>query len=94
MTDKMVNEILQKNDNLSKNRLKRSYIIASLSKFVILKDYGFGLVTCADWMWEFSAWICLLLIINTSTAIVFGFVWFVYINNKARQRNWNYIAEF
>ena len=41
---------------------RRSYIVSSISKLAILKDYGFRYVTCADYFWEFVAWVSFVLV--------------------------------
>jgi len=66
MEEKMAAAVLQNAQEGKKDtrsRARRSYLVQSISKFAILKDYGFSLVTCADWMWELVSWICLALIV-------------------------------
>ena len=97
MEEKMAAAVLQgaaqeKQDYASRTR--RSYIVNSISKFAILKDFGFSLVTCADWMWELVAWVSIVMVIQTMSAYVFLVVWFVWHNSKARERHWRYIAEY
>ena len=75
-------------------RTRRSYLISSISKFAILKDYGFSLVTCADWTWELIAWTCFGVIVQTYASNLYLFLWFVWHNSKARERHWRYIAEY
>ena len=41
---------------------RRSYIVSSISKLAVLKDYGFSVITCADYFWEFIAWTSFVLV--------------------------------
>ena len=41
---------------------RRSYIVSSISKLAVLKDYGYNLITCADYFWEFVAWASFVLV--------------------------------
>ena len=75
-------------------RTRRSYIVQSISKLAILKDYGFSLVTCADWFWELISWLSICLIIQTKSAWIYLLIWFVWHNSKAQERHWKYIAEY
>ena len=66
MEDKMAKAVL-KNVNAKhlnvRQKARRNYIISSMSKFAILKDYGFSLVTSADWMWASLSWLLVILTI-------------------------------
>jgi hypothetical protein len=62
MENKMEKAVLRNNDLHeldAQQRARRNYLISSMSKTAILKDYGFSLVTCADWMWESISWLAI-----------------------------------
>ena len=58
------NEIAKSNVPATETRIhaRRSYIVSSISKLAVLKDYGFHVITCADYFWEFIAWACFVLV--------------------------------
>jgi very-long-chain enoyl-CoA reductase len=97
MEEKMAKAVL-KNGNMRnldpRKRARRNYIISSMSKFAILKDYGFSQVTCADYMWESVSWFIICIIIQTVSCFVFGIIWLIWNTNKANERHYNYISEF
>jgi hypothetical protein len=97
MEEKMAAAVIQGSQDKKidlASRARKSYIVSSISKFAILKDHGFSLVTCADWMWELLVWVCISSIVQTMSAYVFLGIWFVWHNSKARERHWRYIAEY
>jgi very-long-chain enoyl-CoA reductase len=75
--------IQNSNDRSFESRSRRSYLVASISKLVVLRDHGFSLVTCADWLWEFLSWICFTLVTQTFYSYIFLLTWFVWHNSKA-----------
>jgi hypothetical protein len=44
---------------------RHTFIIESHSKLVVLKNFGFGLVTCADKFWDLLAWSSFAFLIQT-----------------------------
>ena len=81
-------------DKTAESRSRRSHLVASISKLVVLRDHGFSLVTCADWFWEFLSWICFTMVTQTFWSYCFLLTWFVWHNSKAQERHWSYIAEY
>mmetsp|Transcript_1658 Transcript_1658/g.2932 ORF Transcript_1658/g.2932 Transcript_1658/m.2932 type:complete len:125 (-) Transcript_1658:54-428(-) len=69
-------------------------IVASISKLVMLSDYGFSYVTCADKFWELVALTCLASTIFTYQALSMLFVWYLWSSHKAQERHFRYIAEY
>jgi hypothetical protein len=57
-------EIAKANVPATETRIhaRRSYIVSSISKLAVLKDYGFHVITCADYFCEFIAWACFVLV--------------------------------
>ena len=95
MEQKMAAAVLQNpNDKNIESRARRSYLVASISKLVVLRDHGFSLVTCADWFWELLIWTCFTLITQTFFSGLFLLAWFIWHNSKAQERHWRYIAEY
>ena len=98
MEEKMATAVLKMPQDKSKvdsrSRARRSYLVSSISSFAILKDYGFSLVTCADWLWDFVGWACLAIIMQTVSCYLFVLVWAIWHNSKARERHWRYISEY
>lgn len=98
MEEKMAAAALKSSDHAHtldlKGKVRRSHLVASISSFAILKDYGFSLVTCADWMWEFVSWIAMCSLIHSVSGWAFCLIWFIWHNEKARNRHWRYISEY
>lgn len=96
MQNKMEKAVLKSSqDGLdARQKTRRNYIISSMSKTAILRDYGFSLVTCADWMWESISWLMICLTIQTGSCFIFGLLWFLWHMNKAGERHANYQTEF
>lgn len=90
MTVKYDNQLVGQLD--SEERAKRAHIIKSISDYAIVDDYGFQLVTCADWFWEFLSWVCMCLVMQTRTSFVFLSCLFFWYNNKASDRHRRYCA--
>mgnify|MGYP000942279385 CR=1 FL=1 len=76
------------------SRARRSYLVASVSKLVVLNEHGFSRVTGADWLWELLAWTTFALVVQTLVGYVFLMVWFAWHTAKAQERHWRYIAEY
>ena len=62
-------------------------LVASISKNIELKDHGYRLVTAADYLWEFVAWVAFALVVDTAACWTFVFVWFIWHAGKAKGRN-------
>lgn len=75
-------------------RKRRSYLVASVSKLVVLNEHGYSRVTGADWLWEALAWLSFTLIIQTPAGYMYFVVWFAWHTSKAQERHWRYIAEY
>ena len=83
---------LDMKDLPAKNRL--TDIVASQSKLVVLSDYGFSFVTCADKFWDLLSWLMFVVITQTMQGYLFLLGYYILQNNKAQTRHWRYIAEY
>jgi very-long-chain enoyl-CoA reductase len=56
--------------------------------------HGFGIVSCANYFWEFMAWVIFTLVNQTLMSVVFLIVCFFRMNYRAQRKHLRYIAEF
>ena len=75
----------------ARSRARRSCIASSISSFAMLEDYGFSLVTCADWLWELVGWVCLASVVQTPACYLFVMLWAVWHATKAGDRHGRYL---
>jgi len=68
-------------------RSRTSNLVASISKMAVLRDHGFALVTAADYLWEFIAWLAFSLVVDTAACYGFVLVWFLWHAARATGRN-------
>ena len=76
------------------SRTRTSYLVSSISKMAVLKDFGFSIITCADWFWELIAWVAFAFTVDTIFGYAFVFIWFVWHAGKSRERHRRYTAEY
>jgi len=64
------------------------------SKHIIPTEHGFHMVTCANYFWEFLAYILFTISTQSIASVVFLLIVFLDLNRKAQRKHWSYIAKF
>ena len=57
-------------------------------------QHGFSVVSCANYFWEFLAWLCFTFVNQTLAAFMYCFITFLRMNYRAQKKHLRYIAEF
>lgn len=97
MTEMMAKAVLKDymtDDLNNKSKSRRNFIIKSMSRLATVNDYGYNLVTSADYLCELISVMCILLIIQTMSGYLFGATLAYWRFQKAKERHDNYRAEY